>query len=121
MMKRGGRHLLALASVGVIGCRDSTGPCGPSTRPAIVVSALDIDSRPVSGVTIIYDRHGDDSLTLLHPTAADAIQMGTAPGIYDFRVIKAGYADWLATNVVVDADGCDPRTITMQVWMQPLP
>lgn len=88
----------------------------------MIISALDGGlNDPIVGASIVYDRHGDDSLTLLHPNVAVAIPLGSKPGIYDFRVIKSGYADWLLTNVVVDADGCDPKTIEMQVFMQKLP
>ena len=114
-----------LATVaGLAACRDVTaGPCGPSDKPAFVLSAYDGGlSNPVHDVTIVYDRHGDDSLTVLRdlPTAIN-VAFGNRPGIYDVRLMAPGYADYLWTNIEIAADGCDPRKVEGQVFMQKLP
>lgn len=104
-------------------CGDASAPCPPSERPALVISAYDGGlNNPVHDVTIIYDRHGDDSLTVLRdlPTAVN-VRLGNRPGIYDLRLMAPGFADYLWTNVTISAEGCDPRGIESQVFMQRLP
>ena len=116
-----------LAAAGIaaslIACRDVTEACGSSDAPALVISAYDGGlNNPVHDVTIVYDRHGDDSLTVLRdlPTAID-VHLGNRPGIYDVRLMAPGYADYLWTNIIIAANGCEPRQSQSQVFMQKLP
>jgi hypothetical protein len=117
------RYWIFACLVATFACsHDATGPCADASGTAIQLTILDgISSQPVSvNVTVIYDRHGDDSLTLINtrPTRTP-IALGSRPGIYDFRVIAPGYVDWLTTNQVVNANGCQTATIGMMVFMQP--
>jgi hypothetical protein len=103
-------------------CRSADSPCDSSSKPAILLTVRDgVTSAPLhSGATIIADRHGDDTLTVLNINLnGAAIPIGSAAGIYDLRVIIPGYADWLTTNLTVAAEGCGPRTVGMGVFMQP--
>lgn len=123
--RRSRKSFLALACLGVaLACKSPTSPCSGPSQPAILLTILDgVTSRPIgTSVTIIYDRHGDDSLTVIntHPTSTP-ISIGSAPGTYDLRVIASGYADWLTTNEVIQSDGCQAQTIATMIFMQPLP
>jgi hypothetical protein len=124
MQRRLTKILVASAALAtLVGCGDVTAACGPSDKPALTVSAFDGGlAHPVHDVTILYDRHGDDTLSVLRdlPTAID-VPLGDRPGIYDLRVMAPGYADWLNTNVTIEAEGCDPRTAGSQIFMQKLP
>jgi hypothetical protein len=124
LMRKCPRHALAWAvAVLLAACRSTTGVCGPSSKAAMVLSAYDGGlNNPVHTVTIVYDKHGDDSLTILRDlSTAVSVKLGNAPGIYDFRVMAPGYADYLMTNEVIRADGCDPVTVGTQGFMQKLP
>lgn len=108
--------------VAVAACSDSTSPCVLPTKPAILLTATDaLINQPIGSPTIIFDRHGDDTLTVLRPSTAKNIALGSGPGIYDIRVVASGYADWLDVNIPVNLNGCDFQTIGMQVFMQRLP
>ena len=103
-------------------CSDSTTSCNAADAPAMTISAYDGGlSNPIHDVTIIYDRHGDDSLTVLRdlPTAVN-VTLGRGPGVYDFRLMAPGYADYLWTNVEIPSH-CDGTAGASQVLMQKLP
>ncbi|MES2180036.1 MAG: hypothetical protein V4550_19400 [Gemmatimonadota bacterium] len=70
--------------------------------------------------TVMYSRHGDDTLTIIDvPSTGIGIGIGTKPGIYDYRVITAGYEDWIDVNRVVKARPCNDLPPQSQIYMQP--
>ena len=104
-------------------CADATATqCAVSTNPAIRLSlASGLTAMPVNAnTTIVYERQGDDSLSIIRTLTSDApIPVGSRPGVYEIRAITPGYADWLTTGVVVDADGCEPKSISLVAFLQP--
>jgi hypothetical protein len=117
-------HAILVAALGggtFVACRDVTAVCPAPTKPAILLTFADgASGRPISPTaTIVYEHHGDDSLAVIRTTASGgAVAIGSAPGIYDLRVIAAGYNDWLTTNVVVTAESCETRTLPMTAFLQ---
>jgi hypothetical protein len=88
----------------VNGCSEAetTAPCEP--RPAILLE-ISADGAPLA--TVIYNRHGDDTLSTLQFYATGAqVPIGNAPGYYDFRVVSVGFADLIRTNYHVRSDAC---------------
>jgi hypothetical protein len=106
----------------IAACGSPTAACDGSGEPAMIISAYDGGlANPVHNVTIIYDRHGDDSLTVLRNlSTAVNVSVGRGPGIYDFRLLAPGYADYLWTNVQI-AGRCSGAASASQVFMQKLP
>jgi hypothetical protein len=118
MSKRAWFALACLAALeGASGCHgaDVSAPSCGTPKPAIEMSVWDPRG---AHATLIYNRHGDDSLTVIDiPSTGNATSMGTQAGTYDFRVIIAGHSDFIETNLAVGADACGPRTEVMQIFM----
>ena len=96
-------------------------PCGVATSPAIALRvASGIDAQPIAAATtIVYQRHGDDSLSVVRASTTAPIRIGSRPGSYDLRVITPEFADWVMTDVAVDAEGGEPRTRPLTAFLQP--
>jgi hypothetical protein len=107
----------ALCALGIGACRSVEHPCA-SPKPAI---RLKVGWPIAAKATAIYNRHGDDSLTTIAiaSTGGGFVSMGTLPGVYDYRVITQGFADWVTTNALISADACGPMTMETEIFMQP--
>ncbi len=119
-------RVLLCAFSGVAACTDPTTAtaCVWGTTPAIVLSfASGIDAKPVSAnTTIVFERLGDDSLVVIRGSTGSApTAIGSLRGTYELRAITPGFADWLIRDVVVEQEGCEPRTVHLNAFLQPVP
>jgi hypothetical protein len=119
------RTLIVISAGAVISCSDTsltTPSCAAPTRPAILLSfASGVNATAVNANTIIvYQREGEDTLSIVRTSTTNAaVAIGSKPGAYDLRTITPGYADWLTTDLVVAADGCEPTTVSLIAFLQP--
>jgi hypothetical protein len=113
-------------------CADTVTVCPGILYPAITLTVRDslTGAAAASGVTAIATRHGDTSTHDLIPTTvvvpndfsagAAPIWLGSQPGTYDVVVTKEAYATWSKMGVVVDASGCETRTVSLDALLRKL-
>jgi hypothetical protein len=109
------------------GCSDVI-TCDGSLVPAIELSVIDAGSKAfiASQAIVIVSRSGAPTDTIANPAGADSdpILIGTSAGTYGLLVRKSGYADWIDTGIVVNADAstaCHPKTLTLQASLAKVP
>ena len=110
------------------GCSNEITPqCAAISIPAIRLSVRNARTGAfiASGSTVIA-RLGariDTVTTSLTSSDSAAILIGTAAGVYDLTVQRAGYADWFdqSVDVAPGVDGCHPMTVEVAASLDPVP
>ena len=129
-VKRAPAVLSVGLAFGLLGCSDPFEDflCTMSIEPAIVVLVHDsVTGEPAAlgARGVVRDGSYEDSLRIStwassDSTTADGMSAANErPGSYDIHLVKSGYQEWRATDVVVGSGICHVATVTLQALLAP--
>lgn len=120
--------LLAAGSMAACSSPNASDPgvCTPMIVPAVLLSLRDARTQaPIAANAVVSAQistsHGSFSETHVGSDAL-LIPVGAMPGTYDLLLKKSGYVDVTKNGIVVpsaDAQGCQPKTVSLEVLLQP--
>ena len=112
-------------------CGDGlVGVCLTYAAPSVQVMPRDAATDAYLGAGATLVQHSGtyiDSISLpldYAPPYEQELVVSSAferPGIYELTVRRAGYADWVRTNVHVSANSCHVETVRLEARLEALP
>lgn len=97
--------------------------CPDTAQPAVVVGVLDANTRAEAAAESQgWFTVGTTTDSLRHAVRIEGVPQLFAfgpPGVYQVRVQRPGYADWVQGGVVVQEGQCGPATVHLQATLQP--